>query len=617
VKCCPPDPWWVKIADFGISKRIEDELGSASTIKGTLQFMAPELFSSRRNGKSSTPRDLFASDIWAVGCITFLMLTKSTPFQDIAQLLDYSRNNDKLPRLLLEDHRVSHLAQRFISLLLARSPEQRPNAASALNHEWIQHEMTAADTSGWDEQDLNTDIHAQSQLEYRTPAIWTKEMQSWTTNRVEKTWSSRETNDAINSGTNEAILSHHIQLRSTDDMEDNARRYTSKAGDVPARPGIHPRRTATKDILQFETRRSRASPSERDYDDREDEFAHPPKEARDLDDHEDEFAPTPKEKERIYNLAERLAERRRACKESESDRSCERINHAVDNSTDGGSLSHVEPLTSAEPQPEYHQLPYRFPSSGISTEEEMTAHQLYFVRPKEPSPEPKSLPASLAKTSPSQTGLPSRGGFPVRPNAMNRDSPSQASRNIPGTQKEEAELQAQPRRSGSPRRFKSVRRSNNIIRGRKRKRKKAYSMTYASPPPSNIRSEVVSQTAYLEHYREKITNWLSPVKREEAVKADFVEDAYLRGSSSLSTISFKDLSVIKSDIIRALNELDIKYIQNIGGFDCWGMSGGTSRQVYKFKIFVAKVPHLSSHCIEFKNVDRTVMMDKVHSLLRL
>src|ERR1700712_6036468 len=44
VKSIPPEPWWVKITDFGISKRIEESLGAPSTMKGTLQFIAPELF---------------------------------------------------------------------------------------------------------------------------------------------------------------------------------------------------------------------------------------------------------------------------------------------------------------------------------------------------------------------------------------------------------------------------------------------------------------------------------------------------------------------------------------------------------------------------------------------
>jgi serine/threonine protein kinase len=35
--------WWVKIGDFGISKRADDGLAASSTLRGTLGFLAPEL----------------------------------------------------------------------------------------------------------------------------------------------------------------------------------------------------------------------------------------------------------------------------------------------------------------------------------------------------------------------------------------------------------------------------------------------------------------------------------------------------------------------------------------------------------------------------------------------
>ena len=37
------DPWWVKIGDFGISKRNEEAREPISTIKGTSGYMTPEL----------------------------------------------------------------------------------------------------------------------------------------------------------------------------------------------------------------------------------------------------------------------------------------------------------------------------------------------------------------------------------------------------------------------------------------------------------------------------------------------------------------------------------------------------------------------------------------------
>ena len=57
--------WWVKIADFDISKRIENELGMSTTLKGTLGYIAPELHGFTEKGSP------YAVDIWAVGEIAF------------------------------------------------------------------------------------------------------------------------------------------------------------------------------------------------------------------------------------------------------------------------------------------------------------------------------------------------------------------------------------------------------------------------------------------------------------------------------------------------------------------------------------------------------------------
>jgi hypothetical protein len=39
----PSSEWWVKIADCGISKRIEDGLGGLALLRSTLGYIAPEL----------------------------------------------------------------------------------------------------------------------------------------------------------------------------------------------------------------------------------------------------------------------------------------------------------------------------------------------------------------------------------------------------------------------------------------------------------------------------------------------------------------------------------------------------------------------------------------------
>src|SRR5262245_57726370 len=41
IKSKPPNSWWVKICDLGLSKRMEDIAGS-TTVRGTPGFMPPE-----------------------------------------------------------------------------------------------------------------------------------------------------------------------------------------------------------------------------------------------------------------------------------------------------------------------------------------------------------------------------------------------------------------------------------------------------------------------------------------------------------------------------------------------------------------------------------------------
>jgi len=202
VKGSPPNPWWVKIADFGISKRIDGESASASTVKGTLEFMAPELFNSRRKGESSAPLDIFATDIWAVGCMAFLMLTGSMPFPSLRELMFYSGNKEELSTSLLEEHRASSVAQEFIGSLLAPTPAQRPKAEDALDHTWIAHLSMDADGELSVEADPEPVTQAQSQPEDHTTTFWAEEMQTWTTKPVGVTLS-QGVNNSIHGRTDE------------------------------------------------------------------------------------------------------------------------------------------------------------------------------------------------------------------------------------------------------------------------------------------------------------------------------------------------------------------------------------------------------------------------------
>src|ERR1700743_108806 len=108
IKSCPPQQWWVKIGDFGISKRLEGETAKSTLLKGTLGFIAPELHGLTPAG---TP---FAADMWPVGEISFQLMTKQPVFKSIGLLATYTTQGHTFPSTDLLAHNVSTPGRNFI-----------------------------------------------------------------------------------------------------------------------------------------------------------------------------------------------------------------------------------------------------------------------------------------------------------------------------------------------------------------------------------------------------------------------------------------------------------------------------------------------------------------------
>ena len=139
VKSLPPNPWWVKLSDFGISKRANDNLAASSTLRGTMRYMAPELFGFVRSGAEPDSQKAQAADMWAIGEIAFQMLTKEQTFADMSLLAAYIRTPDTFPSAALRTRDVSDLGIEFINGVMRPNPGDRQTALDALNHTWIRH----------------------------------------------------------------------------------------------------------------------------------------------------------------------------------------------------------------------------------------------------------------------------------------------------------------------------------------------------------------------------------------------------------------------------------------------------------------------------------------------
>jgi len=130
--------WWVKIADFGITKRID---GTAlRTVIGTEAYLAPEVkgiytADSEEEDENSFS---FAVDIWAVGSMTVRMITGKLAFQTPRKLFDYVVGGQPFP----VNQSMGPECTDFVMKTMAASPRRRPTSQEALSFPWIRIEMS-------------------------------------------------------------------------------------------------------------------------------------------------------------------------------------------------------------------------------------------------------------------------------------------------------------------------------------------------------------------------------------------------------------------------------------------------------------------------------------------
>lgn len=131
----PNSKWWVKISDFGISKRVEGSIKVASTIKGTRPYMAPELLFYEPG--SPIPINHQAADMWALGVMAYRLLTKTAVFSSHHALVTYLMNADLFPTDNLIKREASSEASSFIRSLMAPRPDERLTSEAAMEHAWV------------------------------------------------------------------------------------------------------------------------------------------------------------------------------------------------------------------------------------------------------------------------------------------------------------------------------------------------------------------------------------------------------------------------------------------------------------------------------------------------
>ena len=130
------DPkWWVKIGDFGISKRIQNQDTSLRTFTGTHDYMAPEFFGYVDDIDEERSDYTHAVDIWALGCVVYRLCAGKVPFPsypNLRPLQRYSSGQSAPPEEALQSTGCHEKVVDLIMALLRPEPSLRPSANALL-----------------------------------------------------------------------------------------------------------------------------------------------------------------------------------------------------------------------------------------------------------------------------------------------------------------------------------------------------------------------------------------------------------------------------------------------------------------------------------------------------
>jgi mitogen-activated protein kinase kinase kinase len=122
----------IKISDFGISKKVEDNLMGGNrahrpSLQGSVFWMAPEVVKQT----SYTTK----ADIWSVGCLVVEMLTGEHPWAQLTQMQAIFKIGSSAKPTIPED--ISAEAQDFLKRTFDVDHEARPSAGELLQHSWV------------------------------------------------------------------------------------------------------------------------------------------------------------------------------------------------------------------------------------------------------------------------------------------------------------------------------------------------------------------------------------------------------------------------------------------------------------------------------------------------
>ncbi|TFK55044.1 Pkinase-domain-containing protein [Heliocybe sulcata] len=130
----------VKISDFGISKKVQDNLlgtgggrGPRISLQGSVFWMAPEVVKQSAH--------TIKADVWSLGCLIVEMLTGEHPFPQLNQMQAIFKIGQSAKPTIPPD--ISAEAADFLQRTFELNHEARPTAGELLEHPWIAQDSSA------------------------------------------------------------------------------------------------------------------------------------------------------------------------------------------------------------------------------------------------------------------------------------------------------------------------------------------------------------------------------------------------------------------------------------------------------------------------------------------
>ncbi|PQE06561.1 camk kinase protein [Rutstroemia sp. NJR-2017a WRK4] len=128
--------WWIKIGDFGITKR-SSNITALQTEIGTPLYRAPEVSGYIEDVAEDSESSVYthAVDIWSFACVVYEMLALHVPFANPAKVVAFC-NGGAFPEVPLR-LRASNQGLNFVKKILVPHPQRRSKASEIEKDPWF------------------------------------------------------------------------------------------------------------------------------------------------------------------------------------------------------------------------------------------------------------------------------------------------------------------------------------------------------------------------------------------------------------------------------------------------------------------------------------------------